>query len=72
MSSGIIKESRREFVDSIYLVALQAINQFLPLLVVPYMMYVLGADNYGKVGFSLALIQYFVIFVDFGFNLSAT
>lgn len=64
--------SRKELVDSLYLIALQGINQFLPLLVLPYLMVVLGATGYGYVGFSLSVIQYLVLVVDFGFNLSAT
>lgn len=43
--------SRKELVDSLYLIALQGINQFLPLLVLPYLMVVLGATGYGYVGF---------------------
>lgn len=64
--------SRKELVDSLYLIALQGINQFLPLLVLPYLMVVLGATGYGYIGFSLSVVQYLVLVVDFGFNLSAT
>lgn len=35
-------------------------------------MRVLGADNYGLVVYAQAIIQYFVIIVNFGFNISAT
>lgn len=64
--------NRRELVDTLYLVMLQGINQLLPVLVMPYLMVRLGATGYGYVGFSLSLIQYLIIIVDFGFNLSAT
>ena len=50
--------SRKELVDSLYLIALQGINQFLPLLVLPYLMVVLGATGYGYIGFSLSVVQY--------------
>ena len=67
-----LQGSRKELVDSLYLIALQGINQFLPLLVLPYLMVVLGATGYGYIGFSLSVVQYLVLVVDFGFNLSAT
>jgi O-antigen/teichoic acid export membrane protein len=35
-------------------------------------MVVLGAEKFGYFGFSLAVIQYLMLIVDFGFNLSAT
>lgn len=63
---------RKEIWDTVYLVALQGFNYIAPLIVFPYLMIVLGADKFGYVGFSLAIIQYLTLIVDFGFNLSAT
>ena len=59
-------------VDSFYLTLLQGLNQLLPLIVMPYLFATLGAGGYGHVGFSLTVIQYLVLVVDFGFNYSAT
>ena len=64
--------NRKELVDSLYLVLLQGVNKLLPLFVLPYLLAVLGAEGYALVGFSLALVQFAVLFVDFGFDLSAT
>ena len=55
-----------------YLSALQAYTVLLPLLTIPYLMRVLGAETYGLVIYAQAIIQYFVIIVNFGFNISAT
>ncbi len=54
------------------LVLLQGVNYILPLLTFPFLVRVLGIERYGLVSISYNLIQYFVLFTDFGFNLSAT
>ena len=67
-----ISTNRKDLVDTLYLMMLQGINQLLPIFVMPYLMIKLGATGYGYVGFALSVIQYLIIIVDFGFNLSAT
>lgn len=51
---------------------LQAATMVLPVVTVPYLIRVLGPDNYGRVAVAQALIQYFVLLTDYGFNLTAT
>lgn len=51
---------------------MQGLTYVVPLLVWPYLMRVLGAEKFGYIGFGLAVNQYLMILVDFGFNLSAT
>ncbi len=53
------------------LFVLKGFNYLLPLLIFPYLIRVLGVEKFGLVAFSQSLIMYFVIFVDFGFSLSA-
>ena len=64
--------NKREIKDVGYLMALQGLNYVAPLVVFPYLMIVLGAEKFGYIGFSLAVNQYLMLLVDFGFNLSAT
>ncbi|MER2129231.1 flippase [Solibacillus sp.] len=54
------------------LTIMQLLNYALPFIILPYLVRVLGMENYGAYLFSQALITYFMIFVDFGFDLYAT
>lgn len=47
----------KEAEDAFYLFLLQCVDKILPLFVLPYLMVTLGAEKYGYVGFSFALIQ---------------
>ena len=67
-----IKQNQREVKDIFYLIVLQGLTYVIPLLVLPYLMKVLGAEKFGYIGFATSISTYLMILVDFGFNLSAT
>ncbi|MGP6148694.1 oligosaccharide flippase family protein [Priestia flexa] len=54
------------------LALMQILNYILPFLILPYLVRVLNPTGYGVYIFSQAFIQYFIIIVDYGFDLSAT
>lgn len=56
-------------INIIYLYGMQAINYVIPLIILPYLIRVLGPEEYGKLGFVLSVIQYMVLISDYGFNL---
>ena len=62
----------KEIKDAIWLMGLQGVNYLVPLFVWPYLMFVLGAEQFGVYSFGIALAQYLTLLVDFGFNLTAT
>lgn len=51
---------------------LQVFNILLPLVTYPYLIRVLGSNVYGTVIYAQALIMYFSLIINFGFNISGT
>lgn len=54
------------------LTTLQLVNLLLPLITLPYLLRVLGPEQFGRLALSQALLAYAVVLTEFGFNLSAT
>ncbi|MEH7106794.1 MULTISPECIES: flippase [Bacillaceae] len=67
-----MSHKKRLITNFLSLASVQGLNLILPLITLPYLMHVLGAGKFGLVQFAQALIQYFIIFTDYGFNLTAT
>jgi PST family polysaccharide transporter len=66
------KEKRIVLGNFLSLTSLQTINYFLPLIVLPYLIRIIGMGKFGLIAFAQSLVQYFMIFTDYGFSLSAT
>jgi PST family polysaccharide transporter len=57
--------------NSGYLTFIEGIRMILPFVALPYILRTIGAENYGKVVFAQTIVSYFVIFINFGMDVSA-
>lgn len=66
------KEIKDIIKNSFYLYLIQGLNYLLPLISLPFLLITLSTDSFGRYSFAFAFAQFIILFVDFGFNLSAT
>ncbi len=68
----IFSKDRRDFVENLITLGFaNIIAGILPIATIPYLMHTIGPEKYGLIAFAQALIQYFVLLTDYGFNFSA-
>lgn len=58
--------------NSAYLYGVQICRKLFPLIIIPYLARILGADGWGTVAFAQSLGDIVALVIEFGFNLSAT
>ncbi len=64
---------KNKFIENFFsLTLLRVITLIVPLLTFPYLIRVLGSESYGLVMWSWSIITFFILFINFGFNLSVT
>ncbi|MFZ0021996.1 oligosaccharide flippase family protein, partial [Acinetobacter sp.] len=66
------REVKRLLENLFSLSVLKLVNAVLPFITLPYLIKVLGFQQYGAIVLALSLITYFQAVTDYGFNLSAT
>ena len=54
------------------LFSIRIAGYLIPLITIPYLVKTLGTEGFGLMGFTLALLQYCIIAVNYGFDLNAT
>ena len=72
MITSLSVTKKRIFKNILSLSILQGGNYILPLITIPYLLRVIGIDYFGLLAFANAIVVYFLIFSDYGFDLSAT
>lgn len=60
------------FKNTSALMLLQWSNYIIPLIIMPYLIRVIGLDNFGLFSYVQAILLYLLIITDYGFNLTAT
>ncbi len=70
--TNIISQNKTLFQNFSFLTILQIATLVFPLITYPYLIRVLGKELYGTVIFAQAVVAYFSIVINFGFNISAT
>lgn len=68
----LMQEHRRLLDNITSLMALQWLNYLIPLVTLPYLVRTLGLPGYGRMAVAQAFVSYFVLIVNYGFDLSAT
>ena len=66
--TAAIDRHRTLFHNFSFLTLLQVFNLGLPLLTYPYLIRVMGVTSYGLVVLARAFIEFFILLIDFGFN----
>lgn len=66
------KDFKKVSSNFLYLFILNVSNFLLPVITFPYLVSRLGVEKFGLLAFVTSIISYFIIFTDYGFNLSAT
>lgn len=69
MSKSVKVKTASNFVS---LASVEMLNFIFPLITMPYLIGVLGIENYGLNSFVQAVMQYFMIVSNYGFNITAT
>lgn len=67
-----INENKQVVENILSLSVLNVINYVFPIVIIPYLIYTLGAEKYGIYAFVFSIYQYLLLIVNYGFMFSAT
>ncbi|MFK7113899.1 oligosaccharide flippase family protein [Flavobacterium oreochromis] len=67
-----MSDFKKVFKSAFYMYMVQGLNFLVPFLILPYLLKTLSVQSFGVYSFAFAFTQFVLLFVDFGFNISAT
>lgn len=65
-------ERRKTAINLVSLTSIQLLNYLLPLVTMPYLIHTIGIQQYGRLSFAQAVMQYFILITDYGFTILGT
>lgn len=65
---NVFSNHKKVIENYFFMTVLQFLNTFFYFIIYPYLIRTLGKDSYGQYVFSLSIITYFVMFINFGFD----
>lgn len=68
---GLVRNNVKVIENYFFMTVLQVLNSLFYLLIYPYLIRVLGPESYGIYVFGFSIINYFITFISFGFDLPA-
>jgi polysaccharide transporter, PST family len=73
LNSILLSPSRKRLASNFLSLSLiQAANYFVPLLILPYIVRIIGPENFGVLNYSQSFVYYFTIIINYSFDLTAT
>lgn len=67
-----MNESKKVLVENIFSLSfIQILNYLIPFITFPYLISVLGVEKFGLINFATAFVSYFILIIEYGFNISA-
>lgn len=71
MENSSTMNLRNKIIENVFsMVSLKGMEYILNFVLLPYLLRVLGMEKYGAIVFMQGIVQYFVVFVDYGFNMT--
>ncbi|WP_421137071.1 oligosaccharide flippase family protein [Pseudomonas sp. NFX15] len=67
----IYKENAKTVSNYFHMTVLQVVNSFFYILIYPFVINTVGVDNYGLFVFATSVSAYFMVFINFGFDIHA-